>query len=124
MATLTLTMLWINSWPDGAVVLANPSADRDVSYQMAGDVVTMAGGRQRFVGQVGEQGALTVTLRLISLANVETLRAYIGRTVQVRDHRGQRWVGVYTQVAQREHKEGGWYDATLNLRTVTVPDEV
>jgi len=118
MATLTLTKVWLNLVSTGEAVSAY-STGRSQQYSMDGEVRTYAGGRQRFVGQEGEHGQFTVTLRLLSLAQVTQLRGWTGRTVLFRDRRGQLMYGVFTQVTPTVEWKDGRYDVELPLRLVT-----
>lgn len=118
MATLTLTAVWLNLVSTGESVSA-PSTGRSQSYSMDGEVRTYAGGRQRFIGQEGEHGQFTVTLRLLSLATVTRLRTWKGQTVLFRDRRGQLMYGVFTQVTPSTEWKDGRYDVEVALRLVT-----
>jgi len=119
MAVVTLTKLWINRLDSGAAVSAQ-SAGRARMHDQAGEVRTYAGGRQRAVTQAGERGTFTARLVDVSLATVDVLRAWVGADVQVRDHRGQRFFGVFFAVTITESKDPALYDAAIVLRTVTV----
>lgn len=123
MATLTLDRVWINRMDSGEAVAAY-SWDRSQGYDQDGTVETYAGGRQRSITVEGERGTFSVTLRDVSLATVELLRSWIGLGVQVRDHRGQRWFGVFHAVNPSEHKDPTLYDAAITVRTVTVVEGV
>ena len=119
MAVLTLSMLWINRLDNGAAISAQ-SADRGRTHDQAGEVRTYAGGRQRAVTIAGERGQFTFRLAYVTLATVELLRSWVGADVQVRDHRGQRFVGVFFGVTIAEYKDPTSYDVAIVLHTVTV----
>ncbi|MBM0257046.1 hypothetical protein [Micromonospora sp. 4G55] len=123
MATLILSRVWINRLDTGEAVNAQ-SWDRTQDYDMDGDVGTYAGGRQRSISVEGERGSFGCTLRRVSLATILTLREWKGLPVQVRDHRGQLWVGVYLRVVPIEQSDPAWYDAALTVRTVDAPEGV
>lgn len=129
MATLILDRVWIHRLDTGEAVAAK-SWDRSPNYEQDGEVRTYGGGRQRAIGVAGERGTFGVTLRQVSLATVEVLRSWKGLAVQVRDHRGQRWVGVYFAVTPTEPlvapgpTTGYWWDVALTVRTVTAPEGV
>ena len=119
MPTLALGKLWINRLDSGASVSAQ-SAGRGRTHDQAGEVRTYAGGRQRAVTVAGERGQFTFRLADVSLTTVELLRSWVGSDVQVRDHRGQRFFGVYFAVTIVEDKDPNLYDVAIVLRTVTV----
>lgn len=123
MASVTLTKLWINRLDTGEAVSAQ-SGGRAVSYEDAGEVRTYAGGRQRSITQEGERGAFAFVLRDVPLATVDKLRTWKGLAVQVRDHRGQRWFGVFRTVTPAEHKDPNLYDVALTVQTITAAEGV
>ncbi|WP_435233372.1 hypothetical protein [Micromonospora aurantiaca (nom. illeg.)] len=128
MSTLILDRLWINRLDTGEAVAAK-SWDRSPSYDMDGEVRSYAGGRQRSISTEGERGSVSFTLRKLPLATVELLRSWMGLAVQVRDDRGQCWVGVFFQVRPDEPltapgaPSSYWWDVALTVRTVTAPEE-
>jgi hypothetical protein len=124
MATLTLTKVWVNLVSSGAAISAQSGEDRPQQWDSPGSVRSYAGGRQRFVGPRGESGTLTATLRSIDLATIVTLRGWKQQTVLVRDHRGQRWYGVFTGVQVNEWKGELLYDVTVSVNVVTVVEGV
>jgi hypothetical protein len=120
MATLTLDRVWVNRMDSGESVSAMSGVARSRQHDMAGEVRTYAGGRQRSVTTEGERGQFAFTLRLVSQDAIDTLREWKGLDVQVRDHRGQRFFGVYFAVNVIELREATLYDVAIELRTVTV----
>lgn len=125
MAVLNLTKVWINRIDTGEAISAQSGIDRPMSKEIMGDVRQYAGGRQRSFTQLGTSGQWQVPLRDITLSTVEMLEEWMGQTVQVRDHRGQIFYGVFFAVPRREHKGAPTlYDVTLTFRLVTVPDGV
>jgi len=123
MAVLALSKLWVNRMDNGQAVSAQ-SAGRGRNHDQAGEVRTYAGGRQRSVTIAGERGQFSFRLLDVSLATVELLRTWIGADVQVRDHRGQRFFGVFFGVNIVEYKDPSFYDVAIVLRTVTVVEGV
>jgi hypothetical protein len=101
-------------------VSAQSDPDRDQGYDQDGDVRTYAGGRQRAFTTAGEHGLFAFRLVDVSLATKDLLRTWIGVDVEVRDHRGQRFFGVYFDVGVGEKKEPTLYDVGIKLHTVTV----
>ena len=121
MATLTLTKLWINRLDSGTAVSAQSTPGRDQAYEQLGEVRTYANGRQRAVTQAGERGTFAFRLEDVTAATITTLRTWIGRDVQVRDHRGQVFFGVYFAVVVGERKEPTLYTCQIVLKTITAP---
>jgi len=125
-ATLTLTALWVNLVSTGAAVSAYSDPGRSRVHDIAGDVRTYAGGRQRSASQTGERTVFSFQLLGVTAATCDTLRLWVGQTVQVRDHRGQRFFGVYYSVdmgAGRRDKVGV-YDPAITLKGVTYTEAV
>lgn len=124
MATLQLTKVWVNLLASGAAVSAQSAPGRAREHDMDGEVRTYAGGRQRAITTAGERGSFGFTLVDVSLTTVDLLRAWVGKPVQVRDHRGQRFFGVFFSVTTAEAKDPALYNATMALRVVTVSEGV
>lgn len=122
MATLTLTRVWVNRLDTGDAVSAQSAVGRTREHSLAGAVRGYAGGRQRAVVQAGERGKFELTLRFLPATTVELLRSWIGVPVQIRDHRGQRFSGVFFAVPIVEHRSPLDYDVALALQTITVTD--
>lgn len=124
MAVLNLTKVWINRLDSGLAVSAQSDPTRTRVHAVDGEVSTWAGGRQRASVAEGERGSFSVTLVLLSLSTVETLRSWKGAPVQVRDARGQKFFGVFFAVPIKERREAGYYDVELQLSIVTVTEGV
>ncbi|MGW3608936.1 hypothetical protein ACWD6N_03455 [Micromonospora sp. NPDC005163] len=124
MASVSLTRMWVNRVDSGEAVSAY-SIDRSRTHGIAGEVRAYAGGRQRSIAVEGERGEWSFTLRRLTLADIDTLRAWEGVLVQVRDHRGQREFGVIYDVPQVEYvHDAARYDVGLTLRMVTAAEGV
>lgn len=121
-STLTLTKVWVNRVDTGEALSA-PSSGRSRAHSLAGEVRSYAGGRQRSIVVEGERGTFAFTLLRLTLDQVETLRSWTGVTVQVRDHRGQRFFGVYYDVGITEYKDD-YYSVSISLATVTTDEGV
>lgn len=122
MVVLTLTKLWINLLATGDSLSATTN-ERGLQVESAGEVRTYAGGRRRFIAREGVSVTFTVTLRNLTLTQVQTLQGWVGQAVQIRDHRGQLFNAVYTGVRVSEYKSLR-YDATIEAHTITVADGV
>ena len=119
-----LDRLWINRTDTGEAVSAYTARDRGQSFAVDLDVRTYANGRRRAISVAGEIGEIPYTLDMLSLATVTLLRSWVGVNVQVRDHRGQKWFGVFAGVQVGEHFEPGRYRATITLQTTTTAEGV
>lgn len=124
MAVLNLTRVWLNRTDTGDAVSAQSSIGKGQQHSVDGDVSTWAGGRQRSMVVEGERSTLPITLHLLSLSTVATLRAWKGVPIQVRDTRGQRWFGTFFQVDVTERREADLYDVAFSLRTLSIVEGV
>jgi len=98
--------------------------DRGRAHANAGETRTYAGGRRRAILSAGESGTFKFTLLDLTFDQVETLRSWKGVPVEVRDHRGQRFVGVYFTVDIDEDKTPTLYNVAITLETLTFEDGV
>jgi hypothetical protein len=125
MTVLALGKLWINRLDNGLGVSAQTGrGTRTQEFTTATNVRTYASGRRRAITTLGEQGEIGFELILLSQATKDLLRSWAGSAVQVRDHRGQKWFGVYASLAVGEYTPAGLYSATLTLMTTTVTEGV
>jgi len=122
MATLTLSKIFVNLIDTGEAVSGNSDPSRTQQHDMDGEVRTYAGGRQRSITREGVRGSFGFTLLQLTKANVDTLTSWIGQTVQVRDHRGQRFHGVYYAIAVGEYLHPARWKASIELRLVSESD--
>jgi hypothetical protein len=101
------------------------SRDRSRNTSIAGKVETFADGRQRSIVTVGEVVEIPFTLVLVTMPQIDQLRAWYGTTLEWRDHRGQRYVGVIFDLKISEYIDNiGFYDAASTFRTVTFVEGV
>ncbi len=119
MAVLQLNKTWINLVADGTAVSANSAPAREIEYQVPGENRLYASGRRRSITRAGEEGRYTVTLLMLTPAQVETLRSWAGLEVQARDNRGRRFVGVFRTLQPREVRDRDRYHVTVQIDTVT-----
>lgn len=122
MATLALNKVWINLMATGQGVSGVSARDRAETYQVPTEVRTYAGGRRRAVTSAGELGSYKVQLLLISRASVETLRSWQGQLVQMRDHKGRRFFGIYSSVDIVEIISRSTWHVGLELVVVTATE--
>lgn len=125
MATLNLTKLWINLLATGQAVSGYSDPDRVADYEIPGDMVTFASGRQRSITSAGQQTVFKVALVDVSRTVVDTLILWQGQTVQVRDNLGRVFVGTYYSVSEQEIRGGGGtYQVGFALKVATVDEGV
>jgi hypothetical protein len=123
MAVLTLTKMWINRLDTGEGVSGYTSADRDRTHVAHGEVRTYAGGRQRSISSAGEVSTFSFAMLDISATDVDTLRSWKKVAVVVRDHRGQKYFGVFFEVSVTEIKTAG-YNVAISLKFVDTTEGV
>jgi hypothetical protein len=119
---LPLTQLWINRLDTGEAITAYTDRGRPQQFENDLDVRTYANGRRRAITRPGERGELGFEIVRVDLATVTKMREWKSITVQVRDHRGQKWFGVFKTVTPREFFEAALYAVAFTLETVTVDE--
>jgi hypothetical protein len=122
MPVLTLTAVWVNLVATGAGVSAQSDDSRAREYVDAGEVRTYGEGRQRAVTSEGERGSFAFTLVDVTEDELTTLRDWKSQLVQVRDHRGRRFYGVYFGVSVAEPRvfqAANTYTAGISLQFTT-----
>ena len=136
MAVIYLTKIWVNRMDTGEGVSGYTTPERTRSSAIAGDTRTYAGGRRRSVSSKGIMGEFGFQVEQLADKDVQKLEAWKGVTVQVRDHRGQRFVGTYYEVKilERPWTANGAFDkamqgtplyrAALILKTVSYVEGV
>lgn len=124
MTVLTLTRLWINRLDTGEAVSAMSDDGRSQAWTTPMDNRRYASGRIRSVSVAGEKGEMTWRLVAISQAVKDQLRSWATITVQVRDHRGQKFFGTFDGVTVTEYKQPDLYAAGFTLQTVTFTEGV
>jgi len=123
MAILLLTKLWVNRLDTGEGVSAY-STDRGRGHSNDGEVRVYAGGRRRAIISAGESGVFKFKMVDVPTVDMETLREWKGAVVEVRDHRGQRFVGTYFQVDIGEDKISTLYTVSIDLQTLSFEEGV
>lgn len=125
MGTLLLSATWINLFSTGAAVKGYRDGDDGDDATMQGRVVGYAGGRQRGVTTEGVAGEWSFVLRGVTVTDTDTLRSWLGQTVQVRDNRGRKMHGILLSVPRTPWKEQlDLYDVTIGLLLVTIVEAV
>lgn len=124
MATLVLNRVWVNLVATGQGVSGMSARDRSEDYAVPLEVRTYAGGRRRSIRSAGTMGGYKVQLLLIPRATVDTLVSWEGQLVQVRDHKGRRFFGVYPSVEVVEIVSRSTWHAGFELTVVTAAEGV
>lgn len=124
MAVLTLRALWLNRVDTGEAITGASGRDRDTSYSTDSTVRTYASGRRRAITVAGVKSEVSRSLVAINLATAERLVSWLDVQVQMRDHRGQKWAGVFHAVEVGEYMDPGLYSATVTLQVVTTVEGV
>jgi hypothetical protein len=121
---LSLSQVWINRLDTGQAISGYSEAGRSQQFQMQLDVRTYASGRRRAISTRGEQGEVTFRLQVVDKTTKDLLRTWAGIAVQVRDHRGQKWFGVFNGVDVGEWMDPGIYNVGFTLQLTTVNEGV
>lgn len=124
MATLVLTKTFVNLLSSGQAVGYYTQPFRTQQYDVDGQVRTYGGGRQRSITTFGQKGTYDFTLVSVLPADLAILQSWIGQTVEVRNTKGERYVGVYYQLKVGERFADKEYDVAIELKALTVPDGV
>lgn len=124
MTILVLDKLWLNRVDTGEAIAGWSGRDRSTGYGVDGAVRTYASGRRRAISTAGVQGEVSRTMAYLDLATTDRLVTWLGAQVLMRDHRGQRWYGVFFNVAVSEYMLPTLYAATITLQTTTTVEGV
>lgn len=124
MATLALTKTFVNLVATGEAVSAQTGRPRSEQYEMTGQVRTYAGGRRRSITSVGEVGKYAFRMVLVPRTSVDLLRDWAGQLVQVRDHVGRKFVGVYYGISIDELVAESTWNIAIDLTVVTADEGV
>jgi hypothetical protein len=124
MTVLTLDRLWLNRMDTGEAISGASGRDRQTGYGIDGQVRTYASGRRRAVTTAGLKAEVTRRMVSLDLATTRKLVLWLGAAVQMRDHRGQKWYGVFFDVAVEEYMLTGLYAASITLQTTTTVEGV
>lgn len=124
MTVLNLTRLWINRVDTGDAISGASGRDRVTNYGMDGEVRKYASGRLRSVTTAGLRINVPRSLVALDFATKEKLVTWLGLNVQVRDHRGNKWFGVFYGVDVTDYMAPGLYAATITLLSTTTVEGV
>lgn len=124
MTVLALNRLWLNRADTGDAISGASGKDRATSYAMDGEVRKYASGRMRSVVTAGLRVDVTRSLVALDYATKEKLVGWLGLNVQLRDHRGNKWFGVFFAVDVTEYQRPDLYAAAVTLHTTTTVEGV
>jgi hypothetical protein len=126
MTVLVLDKLWLNRLDTGEAIAAISSpTDRSQQFAKQVTVHEYASGRLRAISTgTASRGQLVYRLMNIDYATKEKLISWAGVAVQVRDYRGQKWFGTFSDVDVTEYEQPGQYTAGFTLTTITVVEGV
>ncbi|MEV0881760.1 hypothetical protein AB0I85_28510 [Micromonospora echinofusca] len=120
MATVALTKLWINHLATGAAIAAHTAPGRTRRLTTPGEVRTYGSSTRRPVAAPAiRDHTYTFTLRDITTTTHDTLAAWIGQPVQIRNDRGLLLHAVYYGIDTAERPGEHLYDATITTTEIT-----
>lgn len=124
MTTLPLVHLWLNRMDTAEEFHAVSARDRPTGHSVDGSVRTYASGRRRAISTAGTKGEVSRTFVDITQTQKDQLITWLGTSVQMRDHRGNKWYGVFFTVAIGEDIRYDLYSATITLETTSTIEGV
>jgi hypothetical protein len=124
MTSVVLNKLWLNRMDTGEAISGATDRDRTQGFSIDLAVRTYANGRRRAISTAGLIGELPFRLLAIDLATKENLTTWLGIQVQARDHRGQKWFGVFGNLAVTEYMLPTLYAAAFTIQTTTTVEGV
>ncbi|WP_045740865.1 hypothetical protein [Actinoplanes rectilineatus] len=124
MASVVLNALWLNRVDTGEAISGPSARDRTTGYGIDGEVRTYASGRRRAITTVGTKAEVARTFVMLTAAQVDTLKSWLGAHVQLRDHRGNKWFGVFFDVTVGEYMPATMYSAQVTLHVTTTVEGV
>jgi hypothetical protein len=124
MTSLVLNKIWLNRTDTGEAISGASARERGSGWSMDGEVRTYASGRRRAISIQGLKGEVSRTLVQVDFATKEKLITWMGANLQMRDHRGQKFFGVFFAVDVREYMRPDLYAVTVTLQTTTTEEGV
>jgi hypothetical protein len=119
MPILTLDKLWLNRMDTGEAISGASARDRATGYSMEGTVRTYASGRRRAITTAGLRVEVQRRMVALDFDTKEQLVEWLGVHCQLRDHRGNKWFGVFFAVDIGEYMRPDLYSAAITLQAVT-----
>lgn len=124
MPALTLTRLWVNLMSTGEGISGASNRKKQWTVDVDVNVRTYANGRRRAISSPGIRREIPYTMLAVALPTRDYLESWLGRNVQVRDTRGQKWFGVFGGLSVLEHMPPTLYDVSFTLQTTTTSEGV
>jgi hypothetical protein len=124
MTILTLNKLWINRMDTGEGIAGASGRTPTTGYSIDGAVRTYASGRRRAVSVAGLKTEVTRSMVALDFATKEKLIGWLGANVQMRDARGNKWFGVFFDVAVSDYMRPDLYSVAVSLLTTTTVEGV
>jgi hypothetical protein len=122
LTTLVLSKLWLNRMDTGEGISGAGGRQPSSGYGMDGQVRTYASGRRRAVSTVGVKVEVPRTMVALDFATKEKLITWLGINCQLRDHRGNKWFGVFYDLAIAEYMRPDLYAVTITLLVTTTTE--
>jgi hypothetical protein len=116
---LALNRLWLNLVATGEGVSGTSNRRKTQEFGVGGQIVKGANGRLRGTSVAGETGEFPYTYMLASAAVRDKLRGWQGQLVLARDHRGQKWYGMYFGLNVTEYMPADLCQVSFTLQMVT-----
>lgn len=125
MASITLATLWLNLVSDLSDCQSfDYMTDKASSPQQTVELRKYAAGRTRAIATPGSANQLAVTLAACTGDQVAWLERNAGQLMLVRDDRGRKFFGIYTNPGGSDHQYDGDGDVALTLNEVTYDETV
>lgn len=122
-----ITAIWLNLVSDPSQYVAlDTNIELTRSKAQSGQIVTLAGGRQRLIRQAGRPRQWSFPVRVNDPAKVAFLEDHVGEMFSARDHRGHKVFVVYLDVSMQEHDyaDNAGADTSLTLSEITFSEAV
>lgn len=119
MAEISLTRAVLALASDPGTTLTFGTAGRVDERRSTGQVQRMANGHRRAVVSAGDDRTLTVTARLLTREQAETLDGWRGQTVLFRDPWGRKVYGVFWTTTTVDYKDRSVADVPFTLEQLS-----
>lgn len=125
--TLAVNRAWLTDPldPGGASVVAGTVRSQAFAESQDGELVVFAGFRTELASYDSVTASLGITFKALTMAQVNQLRAWKGRTLLLRTADGQRLYGGFLAVSAPAYLLAGpLYDADVSFQVVSFTDSV
>ena len=124
MAAVAIGLAVLSLAHDPSQRIAAYSSDWTEQTEQDGSVRVMANGRRRVVTRRGDSRQIGWTMPLLTKAEVETVKAWAGQIVMIRDSKGRKEYGVYFGVSVADYKDRPAHAVTFALQSVSFSEVV